>query len=127
RLKPVTAGGIAMAAYEAIKAYYARQRIRATAHVALCEEAAIGAVAALNELGVSVPEEVSLVDYAGTSRAQLCIPSLTAIDVNVDQHLDAALKQIESIFDDPHRPSTSGYLTVIPPSLIERGSTAKRN
>lgn len=127
RLKPVTAGGIAMAAYEAVKAYYTRQRIRATAHIALCEESAIGAAAALHELGVSVPDEVSLVDYAGTCRAKLCIPPLTTIDVNVDRHLDAALQQVQSIFDSPHTPPASGYLTVIPPSLIERGSTAKRS
>ncbi|MEM1353342.1 MAG: substrate-binding domain-containing protein [Planctomycetota bacterium] len=126
RLKPATAGGIAMAAYEAVKAYYARQRIRATAHIALCEESAIGAAAALNELGVDVPREVSLVDYAGTCRARLCIPPLTAIDVNVDQHLVTAMQQVEAIMEQPHTPPASGYLTVIPPVLIERGSTAKR-
>lgn len=124
RLKPVVAGGIAMAAYEAVKSYYARQRIRATAHIALSEEAAMGAAAALHELGVRIPENVSLVGYAGTCRAQLCIPPLTSIDVDVDRHLESAMLQIREIFDNPRQAPANGYLTVIPPSLIQRQSTA---
>lgn len=127
RLKPVTAGGIAMAAYEATKAYYTRQRIRASAHIALSEEAAMGAAAALHELGVGIPENVSLVSYAGTCRAQLCIPPLTTIDVDVDGHLDAAMQQVEAILNHPHESPANGYLTIIPPTLVERQSSAKSN
>ncbi|MFK7790854.1 MAG: substrate-binding domain-containing protein [Phycisphaeraceae bacterium] len=125
RLKPVAAGGIAMAAYEAVKAYYGRQRIRATAHIALSEEAAMGAAAALHEMGINIPENVSLVGYAGTCRAKLTIPPLTTIDVDVDRHLEAAMQQIEGIYDNKAQSETSDFLTVIPPALVQRQSTAR--
>lgn len=126
RLGPVEAGGVAMSAYEAVKDYYARQRVRSTALIALSEEAAIGATAALYELGVSVPKDVSLVAYAGTCRAGLCIPPLTSIDVDVDRHLDVAFARIDRILDGESA-NPKDALTVIPPTLIERQSVANHS
>mgnify|MGYP000707237242 CR=1 FL=1 len=126
RLHPVDAGGVAMSACEAVKDYYARQRVRATALIALSEEAAIGATSALYGLGVSIPGGVSVIAYAGTVRAGLCIPPVTSIDVDVAGHLDAAFRRVDQILDgDPehHGPS----LVVIPPVLVERESVAPRD
>lgn len=125
RLAPVTIGGVAMAAREAVKNYYERQRVRATAMIALSEEAAIGASSALYEMGVSVPDNVSLISYAGTCRAELCTPPITSIDVDVDQHLQAAFKQVDEIFKGKTSPANPP-LIVIPPTLIERKSVAVR-
>ncbi len=125
RLEPVTVGGVAMAASDAIKLYYERQRVRATALIALSEEAAIGATSALYEMGVSVPDNVSLISYAGTCRAELCIPPMTSIDVDVDQHLQAAFKRVDDILAGSASLATPP-LVVIPPSLIERKSVAIR-
>lgn len=126
RLKPVAAGGVTMSAYEALKTYYERQRVRATALIALSEEAAIGAAAALYELGVAVPDDVSLIGYAGTCRSKLCIPPLTSIDVDVDGHLEAALQQVDRILSGGGDDPDSKYLTVISPTLIKRKSVARR-
>lgn len=123
RLAPVDAGGVAMSAYQAVKEYYARQRVRATALIALSEEAAIGATAALYELGVAVPKEVSMIAYAGTCRAGLCIPPLTSIDVDVDRHLEAAFKRVDLILEGK-KCFNAQMLTVIPPTLIPRQSVA---
>lgn len=125
RLAPVPLGGVAMSAREAVKDYYARQRVRASAMIALSEEAAIGATSALYEMGVSVPDNVSLISYAGTIRAELCIPPMTSVDVDVDQHLQAAFQRVDQIFEGNHSPP-SPSLVVIPPTLIERNSVAPR-
>lgn len=121
RLDRVPAGGVAMSAYEAVKKYYDQQRIRATALITLSEEAAIGAAAALHELGRAVPDDVSLIGYAGTCRAALCLPPLTTIDVDVDRHLSAALQRVDA-FLKGETLAPEKLLTVIPPALVERQS-----
>ncbi|MEO0514978.1 MAG: substrate-binding domain-containing protein [Planctomycetota bacterium] len=125
RLEPVPVGGVAMAAREAVKNYYERQRVRATAMIALSEEAAIGATSALYDLDVTVPDNVSLISYAGTCRAELCIPPMTSIDVDVDQHLQVAFKRVDEIFAGS-APLATPPLVVIPPTLIERKSVTIR-
>ena len=108
RLGRVTAGGVAMSAFHAVQAYYQRQRIRATALIALSEEAALGTVAGLSRLGVDVPADASVIAYAGTCRAELCIPPLTTIDVDVDQHLETAMQWIDqqTHHDETDNPDT---------------------
>ncbi len=128
RLEPVPVGGVATAAYDAVKRYHGRQRVRATALIGLNEEATVGANAALYELGVKVPGDVSLLVYAGTAHAALCVPPLTAVDVDVPGHIDAAFNLIERMADaDPGAdPGDADLLTVIRPTLIERQSVAAR-
>ena len=125
RLDPVPVGGVAMSAFEAVKLYYERQRVRATAFIALGEEAALGANVALHEMDVKVPEDVSLISYAGTIRAQLNIPPLSSVDVDVDEHLQAAFRRVDEIFEGQSSP-THPSLVIVPPSLIERKSVAPR-
>ena len=135
RLKPVTAGGVAMAARNAVIDYFDRQRVRATAFIALSEEAAFGSLAGLNECGCSVPDDVSVIAYAGSCRSQLTVPALTAVDIDVDQHLSAATDLVDAMLrgredDTPDKPASPDNnprrLTVIPPTLIERASVAGR-
>ena len=86
----------------------------------------MGAAAALHEMGLKIPENVSLVGYAGTCRAKLSIPPLTTIDVDVDRHIDVAMQQVEAILNKQSSPDNpSDYLTVIRPSLVQRQSTAR--
>ena len=125
RLGKVTAGGVAMSAFQAVHNYYDRQRIRASALIALSEEAALGTVAALDRLDVRVPDDASVIAYAGTCRAELCIPPLTSVDVDVDGHLDAAVQWIDQ--DADHLLDPSGrLLVVVPPTLIDRQSVGDR-
>ncbi len=118
RLESVTAGGVAMSAFHAIKDYYDRQRIRATALIALSEEAAFGVVAGLYQLGVDVPGEVSVVAYAGTCRAELNVPPLTSIDVDVDRHLAVAVELVEKMLDRDRRSNCSAPQAPCSPSCL---------
>ena len=129
RLEPVTAGGVAMSACEAVHRYYQRQRVRATALIALSEESAFGTRAALHQLGLSVPADVSLIAYAGTCRSSLGVPATTAVDVDVDRHLSVAVQKIDAMLSadgDASAADLGQRLTVIPPTLIERASVADR-
>ena len=119
-----------MSAFEAVHRYYQRQRVRATAWIALSEEAAIGANAALYDMNVKVPEEVSLLAYAGTARAGLNVPPLTTVDVDIPRHMTTAMTLLDAMLDPPGdaeaRPDPPPLLSIIPPVLIERRSVAAR-
>lgn len=132
RLQPVPAGGAAMSAKEAVERYYANQRIRATAMICLAEDSAVGVLSALHGLHVAVPKDVSVVAYAANLRASLCIPPLTSVDIDIDQHLERAIDRIEAMLEtksgatQASEASSTTLLDVITPQLIERTSVAQR-
>ena len=136
RLKPAASGGIAMSAKRAVEGYHKRQRVRATGMICLSEESGVGVLSALHGLGVAVPREVSVIAYASSVRASLCVPPLSGIDVDVDGHLARALDRVERMLDPETAPGNPGspgsppapatLLDVVPPSLIERASVGRR-
>ncbi len=126
RLEPVPAGGVAMASKQAVERYHQRQRVRATAFLALAEETAVGVLAGLHGLGVAVPKDVSVVAYAANLRASLCVPPLTSVDVDVDGHLDAALDRVERMLDPEAEKDELPRVQIVPPSLVERASVQRK-
>ncbi len=71
----------------------------ATAYVCNCDEVAFLAVKKLNELGIKVPDEISIVGFDNFIHAQLCTPKLTTFGVDLDKLVSNAvatmLKKIE--------------------------------
>jgi DNA-binding LacI/PurR family transcriptional regulator len=94
---------------------------RPTAIFAVNDITCVGAMSAAQELGLHVPNDVSLVGYDNTSLAQIRHLWLTSVDnasAEVGQlAADALLRRII----DPTAPATEQLL---PPSLKIRGSTA---
>lgn len=114
----VPVGGPAIAAKRAITKRL-RQPHPPTAIIGLSEEVALGARSACYDQGLEVPQDVSLIAYAGGYMAELSCPPLTTIDVNIASHVKTAVEMVNSNYDG--RQTTP---RVIKPRLIERGSVA---
>ena len=100
---------------------FVEERDRPTAFVALNDEIAIGALQALQEAGVRVPQDVSV---AGFNNQDICLmptPRLTSVDQQIQQTVDTAanllLAQIEGVA------SPSPLVHMIEPLLVAREST----
>jgi len=86
---------------------------------------AIGALKALHENGVKVPEDVSLVSFNDTAVAKYVIPSLTAVKVNTGKMGEVAVRLLEmvdaSTDGDAHTPEK----VVVATKMVERESVRK--
>ncbi|GEP24382.1 MAG: LacI family DNA-binding transcriptional regulator [Lentilactobacillus diolivorans] len=82
---------------------------------------AVGALKALRENKVKVPEEVSLVSFNDTAVAKYVIPSLSAIKVDTSKMGEVAVRllDIESNEDDHHTPEK----VIVGNRLIKRESS----
>ncbi|MEM8494059.1 MAG: GntR family transcriptional regulator [Planctomycetota bacterium] len=129
RLGEIGVGGPAMAACNAVQDYCKRQRRKATAFIALSEEAATGALAGFYRCGFSVPTDVSLLAYATTARGALTVPGLTGIDVGLRRHLQQAIDLLEGGDSSPLSADAANAdkLVMIRPELIERESVEARD
>ena len=92
---------------------------RPTALFCFADSIAYGAYAAARELGLRIPEEVSVSGYDDHPMSALLTPTLTTVDWNIDGIVRAAVRLMLAAVDrKPHR-----RRTVQPPHLRERGST----
>jgi LacI family transcriptional regulator len=92
---------------------------RPTAVFAVNDNTAVGALSAFEELGLSVPKDVSLVGYNDIPIVSHLPTPLTSVRVPFDQIASAAL---ELLISGPQ--GERGRVRVAPPTLIPRRSTA---
>ncbi len=117
--------GTIPAAAAAVEAYCKRSRRPATAFIGLSEDATHGTASALHQLGLRVPQDVSLLGYAGTPLSAYAIPPHTIIDIGIKGHMQAALAWIkahELKLDSDDLPPLRQRIT---PTIIERSSVAE--
>ena len=109
----------------AVEQFLARGGDRPTAFIAANEEVAIGAVRAMRELNISVPEQISVVSFNNTPRSALLDPPLTSISAHVEQMAATALDLLRTRVPLPGREAerTLPLKVVVPPTMIERKST----
>ncbi|WP_189212489.1 LacI family DNA-binding transcriptional regulator [Actinokineospora fastidiosa] len=99
-----------------------RQVPRPTALLCMSDELALGALRAAHDLGLRVPEDLTLVGFDDTPAAQWADPPLTTVRQDlVDKGRIAAELAISLL--DGARPGPSRTL---PTTLVERASTAPR-
>ena len=106
--------------------YTAAQRLlgaadRPTALIAANDLSAVGALAAAGELGLRVPEDLSLVGYDNTSLARLRPIALTTVD-NAGPAVGGAAAR--ALLRRMHEPEATATTTLLPPRLVIRSSTA---
>lgn len=119
RLEPgdfTEAGG-----YEAARRLLAARR-RPTAIFATNDQSALGALDAINEAGLRVPEDVSLMGYDNTALAALRHISLTTIHQPRDQIGRIALRAVVRRIESPGAP---GKRHVLAPMLVVRSTTTR--
>jgi DNA-binding LacI/PurR family transcriptional regulator len=92
---------------------------RPTALFCLADSIAYGAYAAARELGLSIPDDVSVSGYDDHPMSALLTPALTTVDWNIDRIVRAAVRLVLAAIErKPHR-----RRAIQPPHLCERGST----
>jgi DNA-binding LacI/PurR family transcriptional regulator len=106
--------------YEAARRLLARKR-RPTAIFASNDQSAVGALDAINEVGLEVPRDMSLMGYDNTALAALRHISLTTIHQPRKQIGEMAMLAVIRRIE---RPSASARRHVLAPELVVRDTTA---
>ncbi len=96
-----------------------------TAYLTANEENAIGAVRALRESGLRVPEDVSIISFNDTPLSELIEPPLTSISTHLREMCATAVRLvIERAPARGREQRTLPQKVVIPPTLVVRDSVA---
>jgi DNA-binding LacI/PurR family transcriptional regulator len=106
---------------EAVQALLALKKLP-TAMLVADDLMALGVLNALDELGISVPEDVSIVSFNNVLVAEMARPPLTSVDINIfDLGYEAAKSLIRKI-ENPKEPTKR---IIISYELVKRSSCAK--
>jgi LacI family transcriptional regulator len=95
-------------------------RPRPTGILALADSMAFGVYAACSELGIRVPDELSLLGYDDQPMSQLLTPPLSTFHWPLDELVTDVVARVTSAIDTNRRVRR----TTVVPELIERGSVA---
>ncbi len=91
-----------------------------TALVVANDQMALGAIAALNEVGVHIPDDVSIVGFDDVPEAAYYLPSLTTIQQNFSALGEQSIEYLVSLIKNPNTPV---HQRVLYPELVIRNST----
>jgi GntR family transcriptional regulator, arabinose operon transcriptional repressor len=103
----------------ALAAQYFARRDAPTGIVAWNDSEATSLLGLLHSVGVSVPEDVSIIGYDALPESQQSLPPLTTIDQHVDRQMRAAL----DLLTRPAPPPPTQSIVVLP-TLVRRASCA---
>lgn len=96
-----------------------------TAILAMSDVLAIGALQAANELGVSVPAELSLVGFDDSPAAALAAPPLTTVAQPHEEKGRVATERLLDAIEDRAEPQSRPARVILPTELIVRESTSR--
>lgn len=96
---------------------------RPTAIIASNDQMAIATLDVARELGLAVPDDLSIISFDNTPVVQFAQPPLTAIDQSIAATASTAVELIIASLKGDPLPET---LTVVKSSLVERASVARR-
>lgn len=100
-----------------------RKKKEFTAVFAFSDEAAIGAIAALNEYRLRVPEDISVLGFDGLSISERVTPKLTTIYQPLDRMVEWTLGNLCG----SNPPTAEGNIEyTLPYKLLERGTVIRR-
>jgi len=92
---------------------------RPTALLVMDDVMAVGVLGALRELGLRVPEDVSVVSFNNVPLSRFCSPPLTTVDIGIYELGFLAASQLIERIRHPERPSTQ---TLVHTRIVERHS-----
>jgi LacI family transcriptional regulator len=86
------------------------------------DEAGLGAIYALNEMGIPVPERVSICGFDDLSHSKNVWPGLTSVHYPVNEIAEQALEMLVSMLKDKDLEQKQ---VILPVRLVLRGSTGR--
>ncbi len=92
-----------------------------TAIIASNDQMALATVEVAQELGLAVPEDLSIISFDNTPKIRFIEPALTAVDQPIAETVSRA---VELIIEAQKSGATPTKPTVVSAELIQRGSTA---
>lgn len=92
-----------------------------TAFVCNCDETASRLIATLKAMGKRVPEDISVVGYDNYMVSDMCVPSITTVEVNLELMATAAADIVRKKLETPNY---SEGKRMIPAKLIQKNSAA---
>lgn len=99
-----------------------------TAFVCNCDETAFRVISSLKSKGIRVPDDISVVGYDNYTVSNICIPSITTVEVDIGKMAEASVDIMVKKIADPGytvgRTIISGKLIVKNSVLDIRGSYA---
>ena len=110
----------AQSGYEAVQTLL-KDGAKFTALVVANDQMALGAIAALDNLGLRVPDDVSVVGFDDIPEAAYFLPALTTIRQNFSALGKQSVDYLVSLMEDPE---TAIHQRVLTPELIIRNSSA---
>ncbi|CCQ98355.1 HTH-type transcriptional regulator MalR [[Clostridium] ultunense Esp] len=108
-------------AYEAVRALLSLGQ-RPTAFLVTDDLMALGVISALKEMGLNVPEDVSIVSFNNVFLARLSSPPLTTVDIEIFQ---LGYQAVQKLFERIHYPEIASSHTLIKTCLVERQSVRR--
>lgn len=90
---------------------------RPTALVVVDDFMALGVLSTLDELGISVPDEISVVSFNNVLLSELSKPPLTSIDINI---FDLGYQASRSLIEKIENSAEPTKRIIIPHKLVER-------
>lgn len=95
------------------------QGIRPTAVIAINDFAAVGIVRSIQEHGLCIPHDISVVSYDNTYVSELLSPKLTTADYNYESFGEKLIETAVAAIDGREMPK----IQLLPPTLIVRESS----
>jgi len=109
--------------YLSIKRYLEEHGLNFTAIFAANDQMAIGAIKVLNDKGISVPDEVSIVGFDDSYISPYVIPPLTTIKQRREEMGKIATELLLDRINSRHKEEKTPRQIIIPVELIKREST----
>jgi len=110
--------GTELPAYLTVRRYLASPHSDATAIICRGDVESIAVMAACHDAGRRVPQDMSIISYNGTFLAETHRPGITAIENDLEAHVDVALEIFDRAMEG--RSNGSPRLHLIHPRLVKR-------
>lgn len=107
--------------YEAVKRHLAESGANFTALVSTCDAVAVGAIRALTEAGLSVPQDCSVTGFDDLELARYITPPLTTLRQPLEDIAAATVRVLMVALENPKAAPEQIWLRG---QVVERGSTA---
>ena len=106
-------------AYNAVREFMSREHVKVTAFLSFGDELTQGVLAAIRESGLSVPEDISVLNILDSPTMRFYHPPVTSLDVNFKRQFEIAVELLESAVQED---SSRENLYLVEPRIIERKS-----